>query len=529
MGFLGLGKKAVNNSPSVGDVGVQYSDGIHKAYIPEFLYKPPFGYPRKENIPLIRQLAKNPYIYSVVKTLCDEAASTKYDIVYKEDIEPSDNKDKARKEILKFLDNPNKNKESFQHIIRATVKDVCEVDSGVIVKVFNKRKEMVELFARDGGSFLMNPDIYGYLGNRSDIVEPEPINYAATPSSPDWTATLNHYSMSYKEIAAYFQYGTTAMALPVPFGRDEIIYLMMNPQSNNVYGLSPIQVLADVITTLVYGSNYNLDFYMNSNMPEGIIQLLGADNKAITAFRERFENQFKLKDANTGFMRKIGFRYPITNQEAKFTPFQLDPKTMEIITQQEWFTKILWACFGVTPDEMGFTENSNKAVSQGQTAVYKRKAVRPILNLLKYHFDKEIIAEWGEEVFDSLEFKWNDYDLEEDLKKHQLYQMQINMGIKTADMVAEEESINVEELKKSKQEADDLEMDKLEKQVGFGNDNEDFGNSEKKEKKEDKTGTKSEPYENNFEKDLSIAVKNRSKKMLEMLDLYKDNSLDKIR
>ena len=527
MNLFGLfGTKADVRDRDVGDVSIKESDGVHKAYIPEFLYKPPFGYPRKVNVPLIRQLSKNPYVYAVVKTLCDEAASTPFKIVYKEEAEQTDELDEVIIDVTKFLDNPNKNKESFQHILRAVVKDICEVDSGVIVKTFNKAGLMVELFARDGGSFLMNPDIYGYLGNRAEYVEPMNINFVNSPQSPDWTARLNQYTLAYKEAAAYFQYGTTAMALPVPFGRREIIYLMMNPQSNNIYGLSPIQILADIITTLVYGSNYNLDFYMNSNMPEGVITLLGANKDQLSAFRQRFDSQFKVKDKVTGFMRKVGFKFPITNQETKFTPFQLDPKVMQIIEQQQWFSKMVWACFGVTADEMGFTEDSNKAVSQSQTTVYKRKAVRPLLALLKYHLDKEIIAEWGEEAFDSLEFQWDDYDLEEDLKKHALYKLQIDMGIKTAEMVAEEEGIDVNELKRQKEEAEDKEMAKFEAQNSFGNDEE--PNREKEEKKE-VPEQKAVKYENDLEKELVTAIKTRTKELTAALDQYKKGELDKIR
>ena len=352
-----VGKKAASPTSSpVGDVGTHQTTGIHKAYIPEFLYKPPFGYPRKENLPLIRQLSKNPYIYSVVKTLSDEAASTKFDIVYKDDVEKSDVMDKMRIELLEFFDNPNGNKESFQSILRAVVRDIAELDSGIMVKVYDKAQNFVEIYARDGASFLKNPDMYGYMGNRIDFVAPMNINYLVTPESPDYSATLNQYSMWYKETAAYFQYGFTAAAIPVPFGKKEVIFFMQNPRSDSVYGRSPIQILADVITTLVYGSNYNLDFYMNNNMPEGIIQVMGADQDQLTAFRERFDATFKKTDENTGFDRKIAFRYPIVNQEAKFTHFQLDPRMMQIIEQQEWFTKLVWACFGITADEMGFTK-----------------------------------------------------------------------------------------------------------------------------------------------------------------------------
>jgi hypothetical protein len=61
--------------------------GVMKAYMPEFLYKPPFGYPRSINYPLVRQLTRNPYVFSVVKTVADQVATADWEIAYKEDYE----------------------------------------------------------------------------------------------------------------------------------------------------------------------------------------------------------------------------------------------------------------------------------------------------------------------------------------------------------------------------------------------------------------------------------------------------------
>ncbi len=73
---------------------------IFKAYIPEFLYKPPFGYPRKANLPLLRQLSETPYVFAVIKTLCDEASSLEWDIQVKEEIEnPEQYDEKTQKKI----------------------------------------------------------------------------------------------------------------------------------------------------------------------------------------------------------------------------------------------------------------------------------------------------------------------------------------------------------------------------------------------------------------------------------------------
>lgn len=537
-----FGTKADANPVSLQETGDVYQtttgkdDGIFKSYIPNFLYKPPFGYPRKENIPLIRQLSRNPYIFSVVKTLADEVASTGWDIVLKEGKEMTPALEKMRDELRAFFNNPNANNESFSYLLRAAVKDILEVDAGLWIKVFNKKGEFKQLFARDGGTFLKNPDIYGYMGERAEFVAPLSVNYTEghiDPASPDWQTNLEHYSMTYKDIAAYYQYGWTAASLPVPFGRREVVYMMNNPQTSSVYGISPVQILADVILTLIYGSYYNLDFYQNNNMPEGIISVIDGNQESITAFRERMDKVVKKVDEGTGFLRKVGFRIPITNKKAEFTPFQLTPQVMEILPQQEWFTKIVWMCFGVTADEMGFTENSNRATADSQIAVSKRKAVKPLLQLIKYNIDKSILPEWGEEVFDNLEFQWEKYDIEEETKKYELYEKQINMGVMTPEMIADEEGIDYERIKAHKDEQHERDVEKASAQANRFQQNIGQDKKENSNDKEEPTTLqeemKAEAYENDLEEELVKQIKKRSKQLTDAIGREQNPELDKIR
>jgi len=551
MNWFGIGIKTEADVGSTANASAEKDTGdvwsgdnkwadIFKAYIPEFLYKPPFGYPRKENLPLIRQLAKNPYIYSIVKTLCDEVASTDREIIYRKGVEATPELDELKKTIEKFFQNPNQNKESFNFLLRALTKDILELDSGVWIKVFNKKGEFSQLFARDGGSFLKNPDIYGYMGNKKDFVKPVEMNLNISQGDPNYQGTLKQYQLTYNGEAAYFQYGWTGATLPVPFGKRELMYIMANPRSDSIYGLSPIQILADVIMTLVYGANYNLDFYMNNNMPEGIISFIGGQDKHIKAFRERLDNQVRVKDKLTGFWRKVGFKIPIASGDVKFTPFQLDPKVMEILPQQEWFTKIMWMCFGITADEMGFTEKSNKSTGENQLTVYKRKAVRPVLDIIKYHIDMELIPEWGQEAFDAFELKWNDYDIEEDIKKHSLYKQKLDLGIITPEMIADEEGVDYTKVKAYNEEKEAKEAEKFDKELSArGNFNpnnagpgvpkpKDVNDKKPTPNFKKKSGEKAKKPENELEKALVDSIESRGKELLNALDALDKSALDQI-
>lgn len=503
-------KSESSNNSYIGNGLIQLQNqGIHKSFFPNFLYKPPFGYPRGENLYMARILAKNPYIYGIIKGLCDEVSSTNFDIVYKKEREPTPAMDKKREEIKAFFDNPNGNNESFQQILRAVVKDIYEVDSGVIIKTYNKNNRMVELYARGGDSFLKNCDIYGSFRDRDDIVPPIDSDlFQTSQTSPIPESILKSYGSMYNTKAAYFQYGSTGLALPIPFGKREVVYIMQNKRSESIYGMSPVLLLQEIIMSLVYGASYNLDFY-TSDIPDGMLEAIGANQKQIDGLRENLKSITRVKDEKTGFLRKIGFKIPIANVPTKFTPFRLDPKMLQIIEQQKWFTKLVWQCFGVNADSMGYTEESNKSVSESQTKLYQRKAVKPLLQLLKYHFDHELLSEFGPEVTKYLEWKWENYDLDEDIKKHTLYQMQLNMGIKTKEMIAKECGINWDDVKESE---DDQIIDEEEEQP--------MPEPEKK--------SVSDKFENSLEKEMTLMLRERAKKLLNSFDEDPFKSLSKI-
>lgn len=424
---------------------VNTETGYIKAFVSnDFLYKPPYGYPRYVDIPTIRALAKSPYVWQVTSTIIDEIGAIDWDITPIEKDEPDKDESeeeivedfskpkvdiqqvKRIKEVKQFFNNPNGNDESFNFLIRSVVRDILEIDAGVWVKVFNKAGKMVQLFARDGGTFLKNPDIHGYLGNRASYV-PMPGQFE------DEESKKTFYANTVVQSAAYFQYGWVAM-MPIPFGTREIVYMMRNSRSDSIYGRSAVEVLQDVLQTLIYGATFNLDYFINNNMPDGVIQLLGANQEQMNAFRERFEQQFKKKDS-WGNWRKIFHKYPISNSEVKFTPFALKPQEMAIIEQQTWFTKLVWSCFGVTPSELGYTESSNRATEMVQSKVFRRKAIRPMLRVLEYHINTQIMPEFG---YDDIEFKFNDYDIGEDLERHKLFEIQLKSGIRTINEVRED-------------------------------------------------------------------------------------------
>lgn len=381
-----------------------YTDNVYKAVIPAFLYKPAFGYPLNKDVPELRRLAKTPYVAMITNTAVNEMAALEWKIVKAEGAE--DVPDEIITKTTNFFNNPNRNDESLETILRAYVRDILELDAGLITKVRNLKDEFVEMYARDGGTFTKSPDIYGVM----------------------------------PEFNAYYQFGWLTGARPIPFNFNEILYSMLFPRSDSIYGLSPVEVLQDVIQLLVYGVDDNLGYYNDNAIAKGVFQMIGADKDDITAFRASWFETMKKKDPS-GKWRKDFHRMPIINTDGKFVRTGFSNLELETLGQQQWFSKIVWACFNMTAEELGFTEDSNKAISQGQRSVLTRKLIKPVVNLIEYQFTTQLVNDlpWIKGKYeDKVLFVFDMYDFQEEMARRQMHWGDIKVGLRPVNEVREE-------------------------------------------------------------------------------------------
>ena len=448
--WLGFAKKSVITVDALSETT---REGINKAYIPKFLYKPPYGYPRFANLTYVRYLATTPYVEMCIRTVIDEIASIEWDIVIKDGME--EQSDEAEIEnIRNFFNNPNTNKESFEEVfVRMPVRDVLEVNSAVLNKVYNMKEEMVEIVARDGATFTKNPDIHGMYTNRDDIILPSTIVPDAGDSGRQ---LLNPYAeitaTSARERAAYFQYGWITGPIPVPFGKKEIIWIEQMKRTDDHYGFSPVQTLAKSLQMLMYMIESDLEYYNDNNVPKGIIGLDESDADEIKAFKEQWFETQRTKD-EFGSWKKIMNKVPIVNKTPTFQRIEFSASEMQVIEKQKWYTKMVWACFGVTAVELGYTEDSKGAANQiVQSKVFRKKAINPMLRNLESDYNMSIVSEFGYQgtiktkegktiTKDKYEFKFKKFDVDEETTKYELYKLQTSSGLKTINEIRKEEGM----------------------------------------------------------------------------------------
>jgi hypothetical protein len=120
----------------------------------------------------------------------------------------------------------------------------------------------------------------------------------------------------------------------------------------------------------------------------------------------------------------------------KFIPFQpnLTPLSQFNYSTEidEWMMKVTCAAFGVTPSELGFTADINRATALAQESITYRRGIEGMAQWLKTMFDRVIQEDFGSP---DLEWQWNFGKTDDRMILAQLDQIYTGLGVLTPDEV----------------------------------------------------------------------------------------------
>lgn len=376
-----------------------------KAVLTEYFWQPIRGQPRRVDTNELRQFSQTYWVNSCIKTLMDEIGSLDWDIIPKDEYKYDWVKDSIET-VRKFLKYPNKNEESFASLIKAILRDILEIDAGVFVKVFDVQsydfddieetsgapklkplgqRKMTEIYVRDGASFLKQIDKFGFE-------------------------------------QGYWQYSYQIPAHPMWFNRDEIIYISEQTRSMSCYGYARTQSILEIVKSLHFSTLYNKRFFEETPIPDGALSLADTNEVEMKQFRNYWNNEFKAQP------HKIA----ILNKDLKWQAFAPSQRELEFLSTQKWYYNLVISSFGLSPSELGITEDLNRATSATQSELVKRKAIRPFLKLLEDAINEGIIPEFN---FEGIEFQFIYDDPSEKANRLANWKTELEIGVKTINEV----------------------------------------------------------------------------------------------
>jgi HK97 family phage portal protein len=176
----------------------------------------------------------------------------------------------------------------------------------------------------------------------------------------------------------------------------ELCFAARNPTTSihNVgYGVSELEELVSVITSLLWAEDYNKKFFSQGSAPKGLLRVKGKVNeKQLNAFRQEWTSMV------TGVSQ--AWKTPIVDADIDWIDLQKNNRDMEYSAWTEFLIKVSCAIFSISPDEIGF----NISGSEGQKSMFesnnegrlkhsKDKGLYPILKFIQRKINKYLVNE----------------------------------------------------------------------------------------------------------------------------------------
>jgi len=335
-------------------------DGIKRkgVYTDAFWLAPPYGRPRDIDYDRLEAIEKSVWVRMCVQHIVDRIAGADWNIVPMEkgNKVPQDHIDKPKEFFNSRLwDKP------LSHVIRMLLPDAIQYDAGVILKsypVIAYEKENwrlkstqlppLQLYARDGRSFMMDTNLFG-------------------------------------QVKTYWQYSwINPQGKPIEFSPDEIIYFQKSPMSRGPYGIAALEIIEEIIDYMIDSTLAQSKYWKNGLFVGGQIDL--PDVRDL----DELKRQQAYFEAKLRGPRKYN-KWIVTGGGAKVQSMPFTSQQMQFIDSQKWFAKMVFAVFELTPSELGFTEDLNKATGIQQMEIHKSAGIRPWLKLIEDMFNRHVV------------------------------------------------------------------------------------------------------------------------------------------
>lgn len=250
--------------------------------------------------------------------------------------------------VQKFFDNPNSNKESTNDIREKVIRDLLVFGRGTIEKV-NSGNRIIEMYAQ-------NPKGITIRSDQSGNLKPER-TYKLSPSIAEE---------------------------PIYWDIDEMIYMVLNPISNSLYGIKILDGIANTVASDILRAAHNSNYFVNGAEAAGLLGLEGMNNKELEKFRAYWKSNFK----GTGNAHKTA----AVNVPVKYVRMAITNRDLEFNEYGKELRGKIYAAYGMQPVIMGMVDGTTGKLNSGeQIELYKDGALRPILSKESFYYTTEII------------------------------------------------------------------------------------------------------------------------------------------
>lgn len=384
--FISLNKK--DSKASISGVGGRNSQGIKGAKSSVFFNESLDGEPRHSDLFAVRLLGRTGYVELLKDVIKDQVASTDFHvkpvIPEGEDREASQREQDAADAMTEFFKgNFNSDNQSFDHLLKAILNDVLDFNTGAIELVSDDDGFLEELIVRDGLTFTKN------LLDVGKLPEPDsgdPAYYQFSLSSQaqqffrsdrqgidirDVTAELS--SMGFSRI---FSRETRE------FSRDQIAWFELDNRTGAPYGRGKTQKIKKQAENLINGDIHRSKFWQENEFHKGFLNVPETmPQDQVSELKERF-------NGSAGDEHELPI---IGAEDADYVSIDPNPEEMQFLESHKFFTKLAASIYGLNANEIGFTEDSSRNVSEQQQKNVWNRTTQPTLEMIERVFTNQVL------------------------------------------------------------------------------------------------------------------------------------------
>lgn len=386
------------------------------------MYRPRVSYLTPE---MLKQVSRrNPVVASLidlralqVQSFC-QIQETRFDMGFK--IMPIDKNEEADQEDIKKIekyilncgeteDRPPEDKMTFEQWGYMITRDFLVYGHASIEKVRRRDESLY--------SFLPVPaeSIY-YASRRADSKQ-----IANFRSVYDGNFRAKEKGMSHEDIeAGDYEFVQVLHGQVVEgFTKDELIFARLTLESDidlNGYGLGPLERAVAAITSHMQIENHQKQIFVHGTASKGVLVLNGdVSPNTLKALQSQWNNSI------TGPLN--AWRTPILagpGLQANWLALSPTNRDMEYAAYQDYILRVIFSCFKVDPEEVGFgylskgtdQRSLGEASNEWKINSSKDRGLRPILARIEHMINAEILPEYNESLSKKYRFKFVGLDSE---------------------------------------------------------------------------------------------------------------------
>lgn len=373
----------------------------------------------------LQRMSKTPIINSIIKTRKNQVADfaepqeNKYSTGFvirkkpKFGIEQKmDNKDKKiafsiTDFILKGGNVSQWEHDDFDTFIRKIVDDSLTYDQMTFELIRNRRGQLESFMATDASTFRMADS---YFDKDYDNVFFQRNGANVWQDRNDFGPKIHGYYPAYVQV-----YQNMKVNEFYPW---ELCFGVRNPSTSihaNGYGCSELEELINVVTSMLWGDEYNRRFFSQGSAPKGLLRIKGMNNEAaLQQFKQQWQSMI------TGVMQ--AWKTPVVEADVDWIDLQKNNRDMEYSSWMEYLIKLACAIYSIDPSEIGWDisrSSGNGGLFEGgqeqRLKHSKDKGLYPLLKFIQRKINKYIIEQINPD-FELVFVGLNGLTIEEELK-----------------------------------------------------------------------------------------------------------------